>query len=125
MWSSDDSAYCTLKRTADWSFTIMTPKEYVEFQLEQRSMLEEMLVLQYPEGDGKLILARDFPFGQQDGMMMLTSGTMNGQPIVNTVFQTIDSGALFTLSCFTAPENQGYYFPIFTQFPDHMDFQVN
>lgn len=120
--ASDESAYCTIKRTKDWSFDILTAKEFVQKRIEERKEFVEMLPLQYPDGNGKLIALKEFPFSLQTGLMIITAGKMQGQDIVNSVFQTINGGALFTISCLTIPENYNYYFPIFTQIADRFRF---
>ncbi|OAN66776.1 hypothetical protein A8B83_19525 [Rhodobacteraceae bacterium EhC02] len=123
MWAADDTAYCSLKRTADWAFNILTPKTYVTQMVENPAQIKDMLAIQYPQGDGNLVRLSAFPVGNLEGLMFLTSGTMDSQPMMHAGFQTIFGGAVFTLSCFTLQENFGYYFPIFTQIADKLHFQ--
>lgn len=111
----DREAYCTLKRTKDWAFDLITSEMYVADQIANSSLIESQLHLQYPDGSGTLISIQEFPFGFEAGVLITSSGNMFGEGVVSSVFQTVQLGSVFTLGCFALPERHGYYFPIFAQ----------
>lgn len=122
IYSGDNRAYCTLRRTEDWSFGVLTPETYVKMRVEQRQDIVDLLPLQYSDGTGKLLMLKELSFGSKEGILSITKGTMEDQEVVNSVFQTIDNGASITLSCFTLVEYQGIFFPIFLRISDSFNF---
>jgi hypothetical protein len=111
--SKSSDAYCTIKRTVDWSFGVMTKGDYVKNITEKRQMLVDMLSLQFENDSGKLVMLSEFPIGNHSGVILVTKGLMNGQNVTSASYQIINASALHTIGCFTLSENFGYYFPIF------------
>lgn len=120
--TDDAEAYCSIKRTADWSFEFTDAETYVQVRLEQRDDFEALLPLQYSGGSEQVLMYRAFPYADKAGLLSVTQGVLDGEKVSNAVFQTIADGASFTVSCFTSPEKFGYYFPTFTQIPDRFTF---
>jgi hypothetical protein len=120
--ADDQSAYCTLKRTKDYAFDLITAEMYVADRIASPGVMEEQLLLQYPDGTGALISIKEFPFGFESGVLITSSGNMFGESVVSSVFQTVQLGSAFTLGCFALPERHGYYFPIFAKIVGSFNF---
>jgi hypothetical protein len=115
-------AYCTVKRTVDWSFGVMTKGDYAKSITEKRQMLVDMLSLQFEGDSGKLVMLSEFPIGNHTGAILVTKGIMNDQNITSASYQIINASALHTVACFTLSENFGYYFPIFSNIGGSLTF---
>ena len=121
-YSKANDAYCTVKRTVDWSFGVMTNNDYVKHTVENRKALVELLPLQFTANSGKLLTVAKFPIGDQIGAIIVTSGLMNDQNITSSTYQIINASALHTVGCYTLSENIGYYFPIFSTIGGSLTF---
>jgi hypothetical protein len=120
--SQSHDAYCSVKRTVDWSFGVITKKDYVKTVTENRQRLVDLLPLQFAGVSGKLLIVEKFPIGNHDGVIFVTTGEMNDQNVTSATYQILNAGALHTIGCYTLSENFGYYFPIFSNIGGSLTF---
>tara|TARA_Y100000768_G_C23849797_1_gene620382 strand:- start:486 stop:983 length:498 start_codon:yes stop_codon:yes gene_type:complete len=83
-----------IKENDDWSFTILTNKEYIENQINSKEY-EKALKSFYP--DSNIITKTDFYFKSVGNVLLIVYSYKEGEiDLVNTIFQFIKNNKLYT-----------------------------
>lgn len=91
----DDSRLCTVRQTTDVSFQITTTDELIA----QTTPSQVLAMATIGYNNSRVHVHQEDRLGDQKALHYVYSGEVDNQYIATAVFQTINGGNLFTLSC--------------------------